>query len=150
MRDGIFHNPRCSKSRETLKLLQDRRVELPVIDYLQTPPTPAELREICGLLGLKPLQLVRTTEALFVELGLSKDNGYSDAQWIEVLAAHPVIDGHNDAPEQIAERFDGDLSQVDFRNTLQSLGHGSTVMHTDIARLRQGKVGGHHRLHLYM
>lgn len=91
MRDGILHNPRCSKSRETLKLLQDRQVEVPVIEYLQQPPTPAELREVCRLLGVKPLQLVRTKEALFAELGLSPDNGYSDAQWIEVLAAHPKL-----------------------------------------------------------
>ena len=70
MRDGILHNPRCSKSRETLKLLRDRGVDLPVIEYLQTPPTKAELAEICRLLGVKPLQLVRTKEALFAELGL--------------------------------------------------------------------------------
>ena len=59
-----------------------------------------------------------------------------------MLAKNPVIDGHNDAPEQIAERFASDFSQFDFRNTLPTLGHGSKVMHTDIARLRQGRVGG--------
>jgi arsenate reductase len=91
MRDRILHNPRCSKSRETLKLLQDRDVDLPVVEYLLTPPTKTELAEICRLLGLKPLQLVRTKEALFVELGLSKDNGYSDAQWLAVLAEHPKL-----------------------------------------------------------
>jgi arsenate reductase (glutaredoxin) len=91
MRDCILHNPRCSKSRETLKLLQDHGVELPVVEYLQTPPTAAELREICSLLGVEPLQLVRTKEALFAELGLGKDKGYGDAQWIDVLAAHPKL-----------------------------------------------------------
>lgn len=91
MRDCILHNPRCSKSRETLKLLQEHDVELPVVEYLQTPPTKAELAEICRLLGLKPLQLVRAKEALFAELGLSKDNGYSDAQWLDVLAEHPKL-----------------------------------------------------------
>lgn len=91
MRDRILHNPRCSKSRETLKLLQERGVELPVIEYLQMPPTKAELIEICRLLGVAPLRLVRTQEALFAELGLSKDNGYSDAQWIDVLVAHPKL-----------------------------------------------------------
>lgn len=91
MLDCILHNPRCSKSRETLKLLQDRGVDLPVIEYLQHPLKAAELREICKLLGKKPLEIVRTKEALFSELGLSTDNGYSDAQWIAVLAEHPKL-----------------------------------------------------------
>ncbi len=59
-----------------------------------------------------------------------------------VLAKNPVIDGHNDAPEQIAERFDSDFSQFDFRNTVPTTGTGAKPMHTDIARLRQGNVGG--------
>lgn len=91
MRDRILHNPRCSKSRETLQLLRDRGVDLPVVEYLQAPPTKAELAEICRLLGFRPLQLVRTKEALFAELGLSRDNGYSDAQWLAVLAEHPRL-----------------------------------------------------------
>lgn len=91
MRDLILHNPRCSKSRETLKLLQDRGVKLAVVEYLQQPLPKAELRELCALLGVKPLQLVRTKEDLFTELGLSKDNGYSDEQWLDVLAHHPKL-----------------------------------------------------------
>ena len=91
MRDCILHNPRCSKSRETLQLLRDRGVELPVVEYLQQPLTKGELREVCALLALKPLQLVRTKEPLFAELGLSKDNGYGDAQWLAVLAEHPKL-----------------------------------------------------------
>jgi membrane dipeptidase len=60
----------------------------------------------------------------------------------QLLSENPVIDGHNDAPEQIAERFGGDFSQFDFRDTLPTLGTGSKPMHTDITRLRQGRVGG--------
>lgn len=60
----------------------------------------------------------------------------------EVLAKNPVIDGHNDVPEQIADRFDSDFSKFDFRNTLPNSEAGSRPMHTDIARLRQGRVGG--------
>ncbi|QJB68999.1 dipeptidase [Parasphingorhabdus halotolerans] len=60
----------------------------------------------------------------------------------QVLAKSPVIDGHNDVPEQIAERFDSDFSKFDFRNTLPSPGTKPKPMHTDIARLRMGKVGG--------
>ncbi|MDD3761741.1 MAG: arsenate reductase (glutaredoxin) [Nevskiales bacterium] len=91
MRDLILHNPRCSKSRETLKLLQDRGVDLEVVEYLKQPLSKKELTELCALLGLKPLQIVRTKEALFGELGLSADSGYSDAQWIDVLASHPKL-----------------------------------------------------------
>lgn len=91
MRDCILHNPRCSKSRETLKLLRDHGLELPVVEYLQQPLSKTQLRELCGLLGVKPLAIVRTKEELFTELGLSKDNGYSDAQWLDVLASHPKL-----------------------------------------------------------
>ncbi|TJY59819.1 arsenate reductase (glutaredoxin) [Sinimarinibacterium sp. CAU 1509] len=91
MRDLILHNPRCSKSRETLKLLTDRGVELEVVEYLQQPLSKVQLREVCALLGKKPLEIMRTKEALFAELGLSKDNGYSDEQWIDVLASHPKL-----------------------------------------------------------
>lgn len=91
MRDAIYHNPRCSKSRETLQLLQDRGIKIEVIDYLGQPPGKEELRQICRLLGKTPLQLVRTTEERFTELGLSIDNGYSDDQWLDVLIHHPKL-----------------------------------------------------------
>lgn len=60
----------------------------------------------------------------------------------EVLDAHPIIDGHNDVPAQIRGRFDSDFSEFDFRNTLETLGPAPKPMHTDIARLKAGKVGG--------
>ncbi|WP_020647721.1 arsenate reductase (glutaredoxin) [Solimonas variicoloris] len=91
MKDCILHNPRCSKSRETLQLLQARGVELPVVEYLQQPLAKAELRELCQRLGVKPLDIVRTKEELFAELGLARDNGYSDEQWLDVLASHPKL-----------------------------------------------------------
>lgn len=91
MKDCILHNPRCTKSRATLKLLQDHGVALPVVEYLQQPLSKEQLREICALLGVKPLAIVRTGEDLFGELGLAKDNGYSDAQWLDVLASHPKL-----------------------------------------------------------
>lgn len=60
----------------------------------------------------------------------------------EVLDAHPIIDGHNDVPAQIRGRFDSDFSKFDFRDTLETLGPAPKPMHTDIARLKAGKVGG--------
>lgn len=91
MQDCILHNPRCSKSRQTLQLLHERGIELPVVEYLQQPLSKTQLRELCQLLGIKPLELIRSKEELFGELGLSRDNGYSDAQWLDVLASHPKL-----------------------------------------------------------
>ena len=65
MRDCILHNPRCSKSRETLALLQDRKADPQVIEYLKTPPTKEELRGLLGKLGMKPEQLVRKGEDVY-------------------------------------------------------------------------------------
>ena len=120
MRDGIFHNPRCSKSREALKLLLDRGIELPVIDYLQTPPTPAELREICSLLGLKPLQLVRTKEALFAELGFPSGHVW---EFIDPAAADAFIAAR---PARYVLKFSGpQFSSSD--NYVGQLGDGRDV-----------------------
>lgn len=91
MRNLMLHNPRCSKSRQTLELIRERGIEVDVVEYLKHPPTATELAEICHLLGIAPRQLVRSKEALFGELGLSRDNGYSDAQWLAVLAEHPRL-----------------------------------------------------------
>ncbi len=91
MQDCILHNPRCSKSREALQLLRERGIELPVVEYLQKPLSKAQLRELSRLLGLRPMDFVRSKEALFSELGLSRDNGYSDEQWLDVLASHPKL-----------------------------------------------------------
>lgn len=86
----IFHNPRCSKSREALKLLESKGIDFEIVAYLQDPPAKKQLREIVKLLGIKPEQLVRKKEQLFTELGL-KDQQLSDNQWIDVLAANPKL-----------------------------------------------------------
>lgn len=91
MRNLILHNPRCSKSRATLQLLQDHNAKVDVVEYLVQPPSKDELRQLCKLLGVKPLQITRTQEDMFSELGLSTDNGYSDEQWLETLVSHPKL-----------------------------------------------------------
>jgi arsenate reductase len=60
----IWHNPRCSKSRQTLQLLQDRGIEPEVIEYLKTPPDARQLAEVLDRLGLEPRQLMRRKEAV--------------------------------------------------------------------------------------
>ncbi|WP_207479242.1 arsenate reductase (glutaredoxin) [Arenibaculum pallidiluteum] len=83
----IYHNPRCSKSRETLALLEARGVAPLVVEYLKTPPSSAELRAILVKLGIPPRQLLRRKEA--AEAGLD-DPALSDDALIEGMARHPV------------------------------------------------------------
>lgn len=91
MKDAIFHNPRCSKSRQTLALLEARGAKVPVIEYLKTPPDARTLAEICKLLGIRPYDLVRRKEALFDEMKLSALRPEDDARWLQVLAEHPAL-----------------------------------------------------------
>jgi len=86
----IFHNPRCSKSRATLALLQERGFEPEITLYLENPPDAGELRSILGKLGLKARQLMRTGEAEYRELGLS-DESLSEKALIAAMAAHPRL-----------------------------------------------------------
>lgn len=86
----IYHNPRCSKSRETLQLLKDRGVEATVIEYLKTPPSAAELDEILRKLGLEPRALMRKNEAPYAELNLG-DAGLDRAALINAMAQNPVL-----------------------------------------------------------
>ena len=87
---AIYHNPRCSKSRATLELLEAQGVKPKVIEYLKTPPSAAELKAILKKLGLSPRDLVRKGEALFAELGL-KDRQLSDDRLITLMVANPIL-----------------------------------------------------------
>lgn len=86
----IWHNPRCSKSRTTLQLLHDQGIEPEVVLYLQAPPTARELKQVLGLLGIGPRELLRKGEAEYRDLGLS-DPALSDAKLIEAMVAHPRL-----------------------------------------------------------
>lgn len=86
----IYHNPRCSKSRETLGLLEARGVQPTVVRYLETPPTAEELDRILELLGMEPQELMRTKEDRYAELGLSGKR-LSRAEAIRVMVEHPVL-----------------------------------------------------------
>jgi len=84
----IYHNPRCSKSRETLQLLHDRGLAPRVIEYLDTPPTLSELEKIIDLLGIKPTELLRRKEP---EFKLSQLDNASDAEILRAMVTHPVL-----------------------------------------------------------
>ena len=86
----IYHNPRCSKSRQALQLLRDRDIEPTIIEYLNTPPDKTELQWILKLLDLKPRDLMRRKEALYKELGLD-DSSLSDKLLIDAMIENPIL-----------------------------------------------------------
>ena len=90
MRTTIYHNPRCSKSRQTLALLEERGISPRVVDYLKTPPSPAELKAILKKLGLRPRDLMRKGEPRYAELGL-KDRDLDDDALIALMVANPIL-----------------------------------------------------------
>jgi len=85
----IYHNPRCSKSRDTLALIKGEGVEPEVIEYLKTPPTKEELRGLLKKLGLKAEQLVRKGEDIYKQKFAGK--ALADDQWLDALAKNPVL-----------------------------------------------------------
>jgi arsenate reductase len=85
----IWHNPRCSKSREAMVLLKDKGIDPAVVHYLTEPPSEKEIRTAIDRLGGRAISLVRTKEKLFKELGLSKDS--ADDELIAAMVAHPVL-----------------------------------------------------------
>lgn len=86
----IFHNPRCSKSREALALLQERGHAPQVIDYLQAPPSEGELRTLLQQLGRPARELLRSGEDEYQALGLA-DASLTDAALLRAIAAHPKL-----------------------------------------------------------
>ncbi len=86
----IYHNPRCSKSRQTLALLRERGLEPKVVPYLDTPPSETRLSEILDMLGVSPRGLMREKEAPYRELGLA-DPALTRADLIAAMAAHPIL-----------------------------------------------------------
>lgn len=86
----IYHNPRCSKSRQTLALLQERGLEPEIVRYLETPPDAATLRALLNMLGLAPRALMRRKEAPYKDLNLA-DESLSETDLIEAMVANPVL-----------------------------------------------------------
>lgn len=87
---SIYHNPRCSKSRETLKLLEQNNIQPEVIEYLKTPPTAAELKTILSQLGISARDLLRKGEDSYKELNLA-DKSLSDDALIQAMCDNPKL-----------------------------------------------------------
>ena len=86
----IFHNPRCSTSRTILAQLQERDLDVRVVEYLKQPPDRATLDVLLRLLGIGPRGLMRPKEAVYGELGLD-DPALSDDRLIDAILAHPIL-----------------------------------------------------------
>lgn len=109
----IYHNPSCSKSRQTLQLIEDKKITPTVIEYLKTPPDKTELKRILKLLNLTARDLLRSKEAEYKQQGLDNETLTED-QIIEIMLAHPklierpiVVSGNKAAigrpPEKVLE-----------------------------------------------
>lgn len=86
----IFHNPRCSKSRQTLELLQQQGIEPEIIRYLETPPTAQQLLQILDMLGCEPRDMMRTKEAEYREQGLDNPELTRD-QLVQAMIGTPKL-----------------------------------------------------------
>jgi len=88
----IYHNPRCSKSRSTLEILQNQAgLEIEEIRYLEQTPSKATLKQLCAQMSISPLEIIRSGETLFKELGLSKADLKTDDEWLEILIQNPKL-----------------------------------------------------------
>lgn len=85
----IYHNNRCSKSRQALELLQRSGQEVEVVEYLKTPPTATQLKAVLQKLNMKPEQLLRKGEALYKER--FKDKTLTEEEWLQVMVENPVL-----------------------------------------------------------
>lgn len=86
----LYHNPRCSKSRVALQLLEERGLQPTLVHYLDTPPSAAQLREVLDKLGLPARQLLRSGEDQYRELNLA-DQALTEDALIEAMVAHPRL-----------------------------------------------------------
>lgn len=87
---SIYHNPRCSKSRQALALLRDNDIEPEVIEYLKQPPNQTQLKQILKLLNCEPRDIMRQSEDIFKKLKIASTE-YSQAELIKLMVEHPIL-----------------------------------------------------------
>jgi arsenate reductase len=85
----IYHHPRCSKSREALQMLEAKKENVEIREYVKFPLSEAELSGLVKMLGIRPFDLVRTKEAVFKEKFTGKKAG--DMDWIKIMAEYPIL-----------------------------------------------------------
>ena len=85
----IYHNPRCSKSRQTLQLIEDKNEKVEIIEYLKTPPSKEELKNILKKLDKNAEDIIRKSEPIFKEKFQGKE--FSEEEWLNILADNPIL-----------------------------------------------------------
>ena len=86
----IFHNPRCSKSRQTLSLIQEKSIDINIIEYLKTPPDISQLKQTLKKLGYEPRQLMRKSEQIYKDLDLGNENKTTE-DLVIAMAQNPIL-----------------------------------------------------------
>ena len=86
----IFHNPRCSKSRQTLSILADNEIDIDIVEYLKETPNKETLVKIINPLDIKPRDLLRKSEAVYKEKGLNNEN-LTDDDLIQYMLDNPIL-----------------------------------------------------------
>ena len=85
----LYHNPRCSKSRQTLELLREKGLQPEIVEYLGTPISKAALVDILSMLNMPASELIRNSESIYKELGLSKED--TEERLINAMMEHPKL-----------------------------------------------------------
>lgn len=85
----IFHNPRCTKSRQTLALIEEKGVDVEIVKYLENTPSKSELEAVIAKLGIIPIKLIRKTEAIYKEQ--FKGRELTDDEWVDAMIAYPKL-----------------------------------------------------------
>lgn len=85
----IYHNPRCSKSRDSLNLLKEKELDFELIEYLKTPPNQNEIKALLNLLDIEAKELIRRSEAIYKELYKGKE--LSEEEWIDAMVTYPKL-----------------------------------------------------------
>lgn len=85
----IYHNPRCSKSRQTLQIINDAGADVEIVQYLNDVPSTSELKDVLVKLNMKPEEILRKGEAVYKEK--FKDKSFTDDEWIQIMTEHPKL-----------------------------------------------------------
>ena len=86
----LYHNPRCSKSRQTLALLEENHAKVTIVEYLKMVPTAEDINQILSLLAISPRELMRTKETEYKEQNLA-DESLTDAQLVQAMITTPKL-----------------------------------------------------------
>ena len=90
MKATIYHNPKCSTSRQVLEMLREKGVEPEVVEYLKTPPSRAKLKDLLKQMGMSPRDILRRSGTPYDELGLDNPK-LTDEQILDAIESHPIL-----------------------------------------------------------